>query len=197
MSIASSGQVTGLPGAFPRSEIASDETVLFEGKPSMVATTFYGILMLLGGVLLGALLLVFGLVFIVCSSLLFIVGILPFVYFYMVWSGTAFALTTKRVILHKTDSSMHKSTQSLPLAYVTQTVRSQEFIDQLVGSGNIGFSAVPGYNGFMWPSVPNHDTVRPFIDQQIARYRPPIQQAVNAPPPPPQYYVPGYGQQRY
>jgi len=187
----------GQPGAFPRSDIAPDETVLFEGKPSMVATTFYGILMLLGGVLLGALLLVLGWFFFMCSSLFIIAGVLPFVYFYLMWSGTSFALTNKRVILHKTDSSMHKSTQSLPLGYVTQTVRSQEFIDQLVGSGNIGFGALPGYNGFMWPSVPDHDSVRPFIDQQIARYRPPPQQAVYAPPPPPQYYVPGYGQQRY
>ena len=197
MNLASAQPAMGQPGAFPRSEIALDETVLFEGKPSMVAMTFYGILMLLGGVLLGALMLVLSLVFLICSALLFVAGVLPFVYFYMMWSGTAFALTTKRVLLHKTDSSMHRSSQSLPLAYVTQTVRSQEFIDQLVGSGNIGFSAVPGYNGFMWPSVPDHDSVRPFIDQQIARYRPPPQQAVYAPPPVPQYYVPGYGQQQY
>jgi hypothetical protein len=197
MNIAAPGQVAGQPGAFPRTEIAPDETVLFEGKPSMVATTFYGLMMLLGGVVLGAPLLVFGMVFLVCSSVLIIAGVLPFVYYYMIWSGTSFALTNKRVLLHKTTSSLQKSTSQLPLAYVTQTVRSQEFIDQLVGSGNIGFSAIPGYNGFMWPSVPNHDSVRPFIDQQIARYRPPVQQVVYAPPPPPQYYVPAYGQQRY
>ena len=188
----------GQPGAFPRSELTPDETVIYEGKPSMFAYTFYGIILLIGGVLLGVLLLALALWFALCSALLILGGVLPFVYFYMMWSGTAFALTNKRILLHKTNSSLQKTTQQLPLAFITQTVRSQEFIDQIAGSGNIGFSPVPGYNGFMWPSVPNHDVVRPFIEQQIARYRPPVQQVAYAPPPPPpQYYVPGYGQRPY
>jgi hypothetical protein len=120
-----------------------------------------------------------------------IIGILPFMYFYVQYSGTAFALTNKRVIVHKTDSSLHKLSQSLPLSHVTNTVRSQSFSDGLLGAGNIGFSAAAGMPGFMWPSVPGHDTVRPFIDEQLNRLRGPMPQPqVMAPP---QY--PGYPMQ--
>jgi len=120
-----------------------------------------------------------------------IVGILPFMYFYVQYSGTAFALTNKRVMVHKTDASLQKLSQSLPLSHVTHTVRSQSFTDSMVGAGNIGFSAAAGMPGFMWPSVPGHDTVRPFIDEQLNRLRGPMQQPqVMAPP---QY--PGYPMQ--
>jgi len=183
----------GQEGAFPRNELQADETIIFEGKPSMVAMCLLGIIWLVlclgGGVLMAVLIYVVPLCAVAAVLVALLVGILPFMYFYVQWSGTSFAMTSKRVIVHKTDSSLHKLTQSLPLSHVTNTVRSQSFTDSLMGAGNIGFSAAAGLPGFMWPSVPEHDAVRPFIDQQLLRLRGPLPQP-QAMAPPPQY--PGF-----
>ena len=190
----SSAMAYSQEGAFPRNELQAGETIIFEGKPSMVAMCLLGIIWLvlcLGG---GGLIAAFTYVVPVCALsaivVALLVGIVPFMYFYVQWSGTAFAMTDKRVMVHKTDSSLHKLTQALPLSHVTNTVRSASFTDGLVGAGNIGFSAAAGLPGFMWPSVPAHDTVRPFIDQQLVRLRGPLPQP-QAMAPPPQY--PGFG----
>jgi len=183
----------GRSGAFPRSQLQPDETVLFEGKPSMFATTSYGIFWFLMCLLGAALFLYLSLIFVLCTAVIIIVGIVPFIYLYIQWSATAFALTTKRVLVEKMDNSLHRTTMQLPLYNVTHTVRSQSFMDQLAGAGNIGFSAAAGMPGFMWPSVPGHDTVRAFVDEQLARYRPAAPQpAAYAPPPQAMYGPPGY-----
>lgn len=194
MTQSSSAGAFGQQGAFPRNELQAGETVIFEGRPSMVAMCLLGIIWLvlcLGGGLLVA---IFTIPVPVCAVSALVVGVLvgavPFLYFYVQWSGTSFAMTDKRVLVHKTDASMHKMTQSLPLSHITHTVRTQSFADGLVGAGNIGFSAVPGMSGFMWPSVPGHDTVRPFIDEQLNRYRGPLPQPQAYAPQPLQY--PGY-----
>ena len=191
MNQSSPAMAFGQSGAFPRNELQADETVIFEGKPSLVAMCFLGIIWLvlcIGGAVL---FLAIWIYLFVCSVVALIAGIIPFLYFYLQWSGTSFAMTNKRVMVHKTDASLQKLSQSLPLSHVTHTVRSQSFTDSMVGAGNIGFSAAAGMPGFMWPSVPGHDTVRPFIDEQLNRMRGPMQQPqVMAPP---QY--PGYPMQ--
>ncbi len=181
----SSPAAQGQQGVFPRSELQADERVIFEGKPSMVAMCFVGIIWLVlclgGGLLIAAVTFVVPMCALSSIAVALLAGIAPFMYFYVQWSGTSYALTDRRVLVHKTDASLHHLTQSLPLSHVTNTVRSQSFTDGLVGAGNIGFAAAAGLPGFMWPSVPAHDTVRPYIDQEIARLRGPLPQP-QAPP---------------
>ncbi len=193
MNQSSPAMALGQAGAFPRGELRADETIIFEGKPSMVAMCFLGIVWLvicLGGGLLMAVFLV-GAPYCAVAAVVIplIVGLVPFMYFYVQWYGTSFAMTNKRVLVHKTDASLQRVTQSLPLSHVTHTVRSQSFQDGMVGAGNIGFSGAAGMPGFMWPSVPGHDSVRPFIDEQLNRLRGPLPQAQMMAPP---MQYPGY-----
>jgi hypothetical protein len=195
MSHSSQVMALGRTGAFPRTEIKPDETVLFEGKPALVSITLYGIIFLLLCVLCAVLMIALTVYLAMCSLGFIIVGILPFVYFYVQWSGTAFAITTKRVLLEKTDSSLHRTMVMLPIYNITHTVSSQSFFDQLLNAGNIGFSPTGGLPGFMWPSVKDHVTVKAFVDEQIAKNKAAAPPPMAYAPPPTMYGAPVYGMQ--
>jgi hypothetical protein len=187
MDLASPAMALGRPGAFPRSELQADEKVIFEGKPSLVAMCFLGILWLVlclgGGLLLAALTIIVWQCSLTSVALATILGISPFIYLYVQWSGTSFALTDRRVLLRRTGSSLRSLTRSLPIGQVTQTYRSRSFTDGLVGAGNIGFSAAAGVPGLAWPSVAEYDTLGPFIDDQLDRLKvAPPESAAPTPP---------------
>jgi len=187
MDLASPAMALGRPGAYPRSELQADEKVIFEGKPSLVATCFLGILWLVlclgGGLVLAALTIIVWQCSLTSAVLATILGISPFIYFYVQWSGTAFALTDRRVLVRRKGSSLRGQTRSIPIGQVTQTFRSRSLTDGLVGAGNIGFSAVAGVPGLIWPSVAEYDTLGQLIDDQLDRLKlsPPVVAAATSP----------------
>ncbi len=183
-------------GSFPRHEIKVGESVLYEGKPSFVAFALFPMLwfMFLLALIIVIAVYEFYALAIFCSIGMMIVAVAPFLYYFLMWNGTSFAITDKRVLL--IEGGFNRSIKEMPLSVVTGTVLNQSFLEQLGSSASIGFSTSGAIPGFKWPAVQNGEAMRHAFEDLLARYRvappPPMTVPVMATQGVPQYGMPAY-----
>ncbi len=146
---------------FPRNLLHDREELVLDLRPHWVSLLVPG-LAALGGIIVGAVLLVLGSgssvesVTRILAAVAILAGVAYFVWKYLVWNTTMFVLTTDRIVSRR--GVLSKSGIEIPLERINTVFFEQRLIERMLGSGDLaiesaGERGTETFNDIRKPSI--------------------------------------------